>query len=381
MKRGLSMVVVCLSLLCGAAALPAEEEDFLLQEIKITGNRTTKESYIRSFITLREGTRYGLEELLRRINESKENLDGTGLFSGVIVNDRTDERNRLILTVQVSERGYFRAGPAGFIRLQGKEIVSRSGVAVSYRNLFGNGAMVAVDFPVYDVAGFGFLARSRPKRLNYGISALYAHSIPEDRSWFFVAPFASLSAGKGLSLGLETKLTAENFTSAVFTPFLECGSREKPSEKTKRWRHGRLSPHVGFNFPDGGTALWGLDAEASFYRDILLRIVFATAIEVDVQGGTVPENLRLTSPVRGNRYRTLEANVVIATANELRVPLPWNTDIVLVPFFDAALMGERTLTPFMGGGIGLRWYKGFLDPLSIDLAFGRGITVNFEKRL
>lgn len=390
MKTVLLMIVVCLFLLCGEADLPAEAEEYLLQEIRITGNRITKESYIRTFITLREGTLYSLDELLRKINTSKENLDGTGLFSGVIVDDQTDENNRLTLTVRVSERGYFHAVPSGFISFRGKEIESRGGVALSYDNLFGNGAKLALDFPVYDVAGFGFLARSRPKRFTYGVSSLCAHSLSEDRSWFYFAPFASLPAGKALSLGLETKLNWDDFTSVVFTPYVECGTRERPSEKVKRWRHAKFSPYAGANFPDGsgspgggsgGTALYGLGADVSFYRDLLLQIVFATALEVNVQGGTVPENLRLTSPVRGNRFHIMEADIVISTANELRVPLPWNTNIVLVPFFDAALMGDRSLTPFMGGGIGLRWYKGFLDPLLIDLAFGRGVTVNFEKRL
>jgi hypothetical protein len=386
------MIVVCLSILSGEAVLCAEAEEYLLMEIKITGNRTTKESYIRSFITLREGTLYGLDELLQGINASKANLDGTGLFSGVIVNDQTDENNRLTLTVQVNERGYFHAGPSGFINLPGEENEneSESGVALSYDNLFGTGAKLALNIPIYDEAGFGFLVRSSPERLTYGVSALYARSLYEDHSWFFFAPFASLSAGKALSLGLEMKLHWEDFASAVFTPSIEWGARERPSDKTKKWRYARFSPYAGVNFPDGSdstdggtgaTALWGLSADVCFYRDLLLRIVLANSFEVGLQGGTVPENLRLTSPVRGNRFGVLEAEVVISTANELRVPLPWYTNIVLVPFFDAALMGERSLTPYLGGGIGLRWFKGFLDPLLIDLAFGRGITVNFEKRL
>jgi hypothetical protein len=386
MKITLYSVVSFLSILVAAAAARAETGEYLLEEIKITGNHVTKESYVRSFVTLREGALYSLDELLEGINASKEKLEGTGLFSGVTVDDQTREGGRLSLTVRVSERGYFRAAPSGYINLPGKEDESESGVALSYDNLFGTGATLAFDIPLYDVVGLGFEARSRPDRFAYGVSALYAHDISEDRSWYYFAPFASLPAGKALVVGLEAKLNRDDFSSVVFTPSVERGTRERPSGKTKKWRHAGFSPYAGANFPDDsgsadGNALWGINADVCFYRDLLLGIVIANSFEVGLQGGAVPENLRQESPVRGNRYRTLEADVVISTANELRVPLPWDNDVVLVPFVDAAFMGDRSLTLYLGGGIGLRWYKGFLDPLLIDLGFGRGVTLNFEKRL
>jgi hypothetical protein len=345
---------------------------------------------VRSLVTLVEGSTYDLEELLRRISESKENLVRTGLFASVLLNDRTDEQNRLILTVVVKERGYLHAAPRGYVNLHGGETESESGFTLSYDNLFGNGGRLDLDFPVYDAAGIGVRARTRPGGFSVGMSALYAYSFTEDRNRFVVAPFVSTKAGKGCTLGFEAKLNGDDITCAAFTPTLEYGSRDRPSEKSRRWFHLGVSPYAGVNFSGGsdppaadpgGTALYGFDAGVRFYRDWLLKIVSANSLEASAQGGTVPENLRLDSPVRGNRYRTLEAGVVVSAANELRVPWPWNNDIVIVPFLDAAVMGERSFTVYAGGGIGLRWHKGFLDPLSIDLAFGRGVTVNFEKRL
>ena len=67
-------------------------------------------------------------------------------------------------------------------------------------------------------------------------------------------------------------------------------------------------------------------------------------------------------------------------SNEFSVPLPWNNHFIIVPFVDTNVIGQDSLQFLIGGGIGLHWHTRFQDPLIMEIAFGKGIMLNFQNR-
>ncbi|KPJ89679.1 MAG: hypothetical protein AMS17_01085, partial [Spirochaetes bacterium DG_61] len=109
------LFLILLIFLFAHAHLCADLEEYFLQEVRIRGNSVTKEQYVRPFITLEEGKRYDLDGIITEINISRDNLLKTGLFSDIFFNDEVDERDNLIITVQLKEKNYFLFGPTGYI--------------------------------------------------------------------------------------------------------------------------------------------------------------------------------------------------------------------------------------------------------------------------
>ena len=81
--------------------------------------------------------------------------------------------------------------------------------------------------------------------------------------------------------------------------------------------------------------------------------------------------------MRGTNFKNYSGDIQISLKNELLIPWPWNTSFSIVPFFDLNLIGEDIL---IGGGFGLHWFNKLQDPLVMELAYGKGIMLNFQKR-
>ena len=80
-------------------------------------------------------------------------------------------------------------------------------------------------------------------------------------------------------------------------------------------------------------------------------------------------------------FELYSGNKQISLSSDLRIPLPWNNDLIIVPFIDTNVIGQNNLQFLIGGGIGLHWLTRFQDPLIMEIAFGKGIMLNFQKRL
>jgi len=387
--NGKTVIFSLVFMLIGFGAFCGDEEWFTLDAIEIVGNERTKEAVIRSCLSLAEGDRYGLQDLLARISRSKENLEKTGLFADVLFDDRADDENRLTLTVRLREKNYAHTAPSGYLVFRRSGVESRSGVAFTHGNLFGNGSLLSLEVPLYEETGFiadmkvcnarGVETASGAHIARFGVSGGYARDFKNGGEWFTFAPSASFRAGERSFIGAEARANRDGFSSFLLAPYFETGSKERESSREKKWSHARFSPYYGYNFT--GSSQYGFDAEGSIFRDLLLEIVFATSAGVSWQGGEVPDNLLLTTRVRGNRFGNPAGEYRISSVNELRVPLPWKKSVVVVPFLDAAVIGERSCYFIMGGGLGLRWYTKCFDPLLLDVAFGRGVMVNFRKSL
>ena len=102
------------------SSLIADDDIIFLKQLTIKGNKRTRETYVRSFITLEEGKTYDLDTVIEEINESRSKLEGTELFTNIFFNDELDDENNLILTVQLREKNYLLFGPGGYFIYEDK---------------------------------------------------------------------------------------------------------------------------------------------------------------------------------------------------------------------------------------------------------------------
>ena len=109
--KGKTHIVFVIIFLLVFSSLYAEDDSIFLKKLNIKGNNRTRETYIRSFITLEEGKTYDLDTVLEKINESRSKLENTGLFANIFFNDELDDKNNLILTIQLREKKYLLFGP------------------------------------------------------------------------------------------------------------------------------------------------------------------------------------------------------------------------------------------------------------------------------
>ncbi|MBA7641938.1 hypothetical protein ES703_49624 [subsurface metagenome] len=365
--------------------LQADEDSFYLKKLLIKGNSVTKEKYIRSFITLEEEKIYELDDIINEINISRENLEKTNLFSGIFFNDEFDEENNLTITVQLKEKNYLLFGPTGYITYENDKFYIDSGLYIKYNNLFGNAALVVIEVPLevnplYKAAGISFFHQNLIGRIRYTCAFEYRYFLNEQTDWLEVVPGVAWKIRDRLFSGINFKLNWNSFNTFMICPYIEGGNNERYSFKTKHWFYYTISPFYGINA--GAPPLYGLSSKLNLYRDLFFKIVYVLITEADIQDGEISDNLILDSSVRGTYSKNYRGNKKISLINELHIPLPWNNNITIVPFLDSNVIGfgYNTLRVLIGGGIGLHWYNKFQDPLIIEIAFGKGIMLNFRKR-
>lgn len=353
-------------------------DEFFLQKVLIEGNRVTKERYIRGFISLEEGKSYNLEKIVDEINRSREKLERTGLFTNIFFDDAVDSENNVIITVRLKEKNYFLFGPSGFVSYEKGEVVVEAGLYAEYLNVFGNASTLLIDFPLYEYTGFSLFFEHTSKGIKETFSLEYEYSPEEKSDWGSVVPGAALHLGQDMYAGLDFEVNHEDFTSFILSPYYENGFHKRHSYKTKFWYYYRLSPFYGFT--SESSSLYGFRSELNLYRDLLLRIVYSFSAAFDYQGGSVPDNRILYSNVRGTVFRSFQGDKLLSVQNEFHIPLPWYPELSVVPFLDLNYIGFDSLQFLVGGGIGLHWYNKYQDPLVIELGFGKGVMLNFQRK-
>lgn len=363
--------------------LQADEDNFYLKKLLIKGNSVTKEKYIRSFITLEEGKIYELDDIINEINISRENLEKTNLFSGIFFNDEFDEENSLTITVQLKEKNYLLFSPTGYITYENDKFYIDSGLYIKYNNLFGNAALVVIEVPLevnplYEATGISFFHQNLIGRIRYTCAFEYRYFLNEQKDWLEVVSGVAWKIRDRLFSGINFKLNRNSFNTFIICPYIEGGNSERYSSKTKHWFYYTISPFYGINA--GAPSLYGLSSKLNLYWDLFFKIVYVLITEANIQDGEISDNLILDSSVRGTYSKNYHGNKKISLTNELHIPLPWNNNITIVPFLDSNVIGYNTLQVLIGGGIGLHLYNKFQDPLVLDVAFGKGIMLNFQKR-
>ncbi len=373
-------IILVIIFLLAFSSLIAEDDIIFLKQLTIKGNKVTRETYIRSFITLEEGKTYDLDTIIEKINESRSKLEHTELFTNIFFDDELDDENNLILTVQLREKNYLLFGPEGYFIYEDKVFYFNNLLYLSYINMFGISDIISVYVPVYENAGIFFnYSGSFNNKIFYMIDFKYLYSLRDGETWFSLSPGAGYRIKEDLNAGARLAINHHDFNTALFSPYIEIGTRDRRSSKIKTWYFTSITPYYGYNF--NGTSMYGIDSGFHLYRDLFFKIVYSLNVDVNLQGGNVPDNLILKSNVRGTHFDLYQGNKRISLSNDLSVPLPWNNDLIIVPFVDTNVIGKDSLQFLIGGGIGLHWYTRFLDPFIMEIAFGKGIMLNFQKRL
>ncbi len=371
-------------LLAGGATRPAaaenEAEELLVTGIAVSGNRATSERFIRSLLALEAGARYSFDEVIDRISLSRERLQRTGLFTNIFFDDRLTGENgelRVELTVQVREKGYLRFGPSGYAGLQGGDFYGDLSLYGEYVNLWGNGSLAHVELPLYRDSGVFLLTENRlgtgTTTLSLGYEYLDDHSL--GLTSHLVLAGVSVPLSSPLRLGVYGNLYANDGTSLVMFPSLTLGSRTRPGN-TKTWYYLELAPFYGFS--RDREDFYGTRGEAALYRDLFLQLVYELAVRAGYVHGSPPQRYRFTPHVRGTEPDRYRGDVLLSVTNELRFPWPAYPRLHLVPFFDASLIGADP-DVLLGGGLGIHWYTRFQDPLVLEVAFGKGVMLNFSR--
>ncbi|UCB44672.1 MAG: hypothetical protein JSV25_10680 [Spirochaetota bacterium] len=372
------ILLICTAFLTLSYIQSQAEDEILLKTLLVKGNMVTDTDYILSYVTLKEGKTYNIDEIMDEINDSRENLEQTYLFTEVFFNDEFDENDNLILTIELKEKNYFLFGPAGYTGYQDDAFYFRNSVYVSYINLFGNSTHLYVELPFYENQGIVFMLQGRLKNVRYDFNIEYEHISNTSQDSVGIMPGLAYEITRNLFLGSSFLVNSADSDSFALYPFIEAGSRIRFPNDAKNWYYLRVSPYLGYNFT--GTTFYGMEAHFNYYHDLLLRIIYQLKVKGALQGGEVPVNLLLLSDVRGTRFDGYSGDKWLSLTNEIHIPLPWDDAIIIVPFIDANIIGYTSVELLVGGGIGFHWYNLFQDPLVVEIAFGKGIMLNFQKR-
>jgi hypothetical protein len=360
-----------------------DPETVLLRSIEVSGNRATSERYIRSFLEMEEGNRYGLEEIIDLINISRGRLERTGLFRNIFFDDELVEESRdlvLNLTVQVREKNYLHFGPSGYLGYGQKEWYAATSVYLEYTNLYGNGSLLWLEAPVYQDLGalvytsnrFGLVDLEAGYRFLNEEQGPVSHSILT-RFGVFLTP--RVKTGLGANLYLEKNASGEETdTYMALLPFFELGSRIRPDTTTRTWYYGSVTPVLAYGAGD----FYGFSGEIAFYRDLFLKIIYVLELEGGYLTGDPPRGYLFDPGIRGTDPDDFPGEVLVNLTNEFRVPWPTYPQLVLVPFLDISVVGDDPEF-LLGGGIGMHLYTKFQDPLVVEIGFGKGIMLNFSR--
>jgi outer membrane protein assembly factor BamA len=392
--KGFALLFACLSLFLFVSTLFADDasnDNIYLLRIDIKGNVVTSEAFIRSRLTLQPGKTYEIDTIIDEINRSRTNLEKTGLFANVFFNDELDEDNNLLLTIQIREKNYLLFGVGGYFGYEDSEFYSVTSLYVKHTNIGGTGDVFSLEVPVY--RDYGVITRyaGYPGKIEYtlGLDVRY--------NYFYDENIQKLLAGLGYNvnrrflIGLDIHShrsspadSADSTLSFVFLPNIRWGLAQRSNEKLKKWHSLYITPYAGVSVPGQSehdtTQFYGIDGRLSLNWDVLLQIVYALNLHASYQDGTVPNEYRVTSNIRGSNPDFHSGTYRLTAINNVDFPLPTDNRIHFVPFLDYGLVGGDDETDFLiGGGIGLHWYTKFQDPFVFEVAYGEGFMINLSK--
>jgi len=381
--RSLRGLLILLLLPVSFSAL-SDDDDVLLKTIDIQGNNVTKEDYIRSRITLSEGRLYDIDELMDQINKSRRNLEQTDLFSNIFFDDRFEDENTLYLTLRVREKNYWFFGPYGGLGFE-DDFYCASGVYLNDTNVFGRGHGFMLASPLYRDRGLVYNQQGDVNRWRYEAGLEYIERYYREEDRFSVQAgggyrlHGRIYGGAGIVFSkTDGHTSGDSVSSLAVFPTV---SGDSKGRKEKTWHYISVSPMYGYvlNGRTGERTFYGMEAEASYYRDLFFKIFY----RVEFRGGMVSSHappFHLQAPsVRGTYFGIQPGPYALTLINELHIPLPTNMKFVFVPFLDTGLQKENDGPGFLGGGgIGLHVYTRFQDPLIFDLGFGRGFMIKFK---
>jgi outer membrane protein assembly factor BamA len=371
--------------------IPAFSDDTIqLLRVEIEGNKVTSEDFIRSMITLQQGQVYDLDAIIDEINISRENLEKTGLFATVFFDDELDEENNLVITVRLREDYYFFFGLSGYFGYEDSEFYSSTSLYLNYINMGGLGSLFHLEVPFYRDYGVIVRYTGLPGKLQYMLGFDFRHD------YFYDENVQKLTAGFGYNfherflLGLDVESnrespvqSSESTLSFVFFPYIRWGLVSRYTEKQKKWHSLFFTPYAGINVPSQSgshnTQFYGFDSRLSLNWDVLLQIVYTLNVHVSFQDGTIPNEYRVRSNIRGTYYDAHAGSYRLTVINNLDFPWPTDNRIHLVPFLDYGVVSDGEADFLLGGGLGLHWYTKYQDPLVFEVAYGEGLMINLSK--
>jgi hypothetical protein len=392
MKSWLVVILPALFLSC-SNLLNADDNRVFLQSILIEGNRVTRESHVRSFLTAREGQYYDLDGIIDEINKSRKNLEKTGLFTSIFFNDQLNDDGSLILTIVLREKNYLHFGLAGYLGYEDDEFYSNTSLYMDYKNIFGNSSSLFVEIPFYRDYGLILRYDGLAHPYVYGLGISYRHDYLYDYDAGRIQSRLGYRFTDEVVLGADVHISREDVqsaaalqghvsptTSLVFLPYSEFGHVERYTKKVKNWYFLTLSPYAGYNF-DSSTFFYGVDGLIDINRDLLLQIVYTLGIHASYQGGTVPFDYLIISDIRGAYHDSRAGgDYLLSFVNSLDFPWPTNNKFHVVGFFDFGFIDAHDQGFIAGGGLGFHWYTKYQDPLVFEVAYGKGFMVNLNKR-
>ena len=154
------LVLVLALLLCNllfAGQQPRTENRLLVKEIRIEGNKKTKASVIRNYLSFQEGDSISRSQL----EASRLRLKNTGFFKVVdVLLEPADAPASAVVTIRVRERrGLFLQIRGGFNELDGWYF---SPLSVRFDNLFGHGLIMGFELLIGDRIDGNHLEIKRP---------------------------------------------------------------------------------------------------------------------------------------------------------------------------------------------------------------------------
>ncbi len=100
-------IVFCLSLLYMSYPVLSHDKEFVINDIRISGNKKTKENIILRELTFRKGDSILTSRLENHISRSRENLLNTSLFNYVTITSNRISGDTIEFSIRVEERWYF----------------------------------------------------------------------------------------------------------------------------------------------------------------------------------------------------------------------------------------------------------------------------------
>lgn len=132
----------------------SQDIELVINNIQISGNRTTRENVILRELTFQKGDTVSTSTLELKINRSRENILNTSLFNFVTIKSVNSSNNRVDITILVEERWY--TWPAVILKyddrnfsawLKAKDLSkSKFGFSVEQYNCFGRRENLKLSF-------------------------------------------------------------------------------------------------------------------------------------------------------------------------------------------------------------------------------------------
>lgn len=392
-KAGSVLVLFSLVLLTTIHTLIAEQreknnidnqEKIYVKKIIIKGNTRTRTEIIKDRITIREKEIYPLDTIVDEINNSRNNILSTGLFSDVYFDDVFDDNGNLELYVEVTEKRFLNITPSGFIYLDKNQTHFHNSLYFKDVNFRGNKSILQTIVYIYDSPGveLGY-SSSYLKPFKINVYSGYINSTHYSNVSYYISPTAVYDISRKLNLSFSIEFgKAGDFYMALGTPV----SFNKAKDELKNSFSINFIPQLILNRNNESGYL--IIFEGRYTKKLMLQIKNMVYGEMAFSQGRIPDRKKIISRARGYDPFNYTGNFRFSVTEELSMPFIFNYDIELGLFFDGDIIGDIPGDPqstnpskfLIGGGISFRWYHSILNPLRIDLALGKGLMINFSER-